>query len=201
MIAAGLLRLGRFTRFVSHSVMIGFLSGVAVNIIAGQIPDLTGAPAEGSLAVQKAWDVLIHPEPDRSGVGPRRCRRLRPHRLAGPHPDAAFSAVVALALPTIVVVLVRCGCRPGRGPGRHPARHPPTGLALAVGLLVVAARRRAGGGGDRPRAGCRRRRVRARTTTARARTPTSTSSPRASATSPRGSSRASPSAVRSARPP
>ena len=38
MIAAGLLRLGRFTRFVSHSVMVGFLSGVAINIIAGQIP-------------------------------------------------------------------------------------------------------------------------------------------------------------------
>jgi SulP family sulfate permease len=36
MIAAGLLRLGRFTRFVSHSVMIGFLSGVAVNIVVGR---------------------------------------------------------------------------------------------------------------------------------------------------------------------
>ena len=57
MVAAGLLRLGRFTRFVSHSVMIGFLSGVAVNIIAGQIPDVTGAQAEGSIALQKAWDV------------------------------------------------------------------------------------------------------------------------------------------------
>ena len=61
MIAAGLLRLGRFTRFVSHSVMVGFLSGVAINIIAGQIPDLTGAEADGSVAVQKAWDVIIHP--------------------------------------------------------------------------------------------------------------------------------------------
>jgi SulP family sulfate permease len=61
MIAAGLLRLGRLTRFVSHSVMVGFLSGVSVNIIAGQIPDLTGAEADGSVAVQKAWDVVIHP--------------------------------------------------------------------------------------------------------------------------------------------
>jgi divalent metal cation (Fe/Co/Zn/Cd) transporter len=33
MIAAGLLGLGRYTRFVSISVMIGFLTGVAVNII------------------------------------------------------------------------------------------------------------------------------------------------------------------------
>jgi SulP family sulfate permease len=43
MLAAGLLRLGRYTRFVSFSVMIGFLTGVAANIILGQIPDLTGA--------------------------------------------------------------------------------------------------------------------------------------------------------------
>ena len=46
MITAGLLRLVRFTRFVSHSVIIGFLSEVAVNIIFGQIRDLTGVPAE-----------------------------------------------------------------------------------------------------------------------------------------------------------
>ena len=45
MLGAGVVRLGRYTRFVSHSVMLGFLTGIAVNIIAGQIPDLTGAPA------------------------------------------------------------------------------------------------------------------------------------------------------------
>jgi len=54
MVAAGLLRLGRYTRFVSFSVMIGFLTGVAVNIVLGQIPDFTGASAEGGVALQKA---------------------------------------------------------------------------------------------------------------------------------------------------
>ncbi|MGB8372973.1 MAG: SulP family inorganic anion transporter [Halobacteriota archaeon] len=34
---AGLLKLGRFTRFVSNAVMTGFLSGVAVLIILGQL--------------------------------------------------------------------------------------------------------------------------------------------------------------------
>ena len=47
MVVAGFLRLGRYTRFVSHSVMLGFLTGIAVNIVFGQLPDLTGAPAEG----------------------------------------------------------------------------------------------------------------------------------------------------------
>ena len=58
MVAAGAFKLGRYTRFVSHSVMIGFLTGIAVNIILGQIPDLLGVPAEGSTNAAKAFDAL-----------------------------------------------------------------------------------------------------------------------------------------------
>ena len=61
MLAAGFLKLGRYVRFVSHSVMIGFLTGVAANIVLGQLPDLTGAPAEGKVALTKAIHVLLHP--------------------------------------------------------------------------------------------------------------------------------------------
>ena len=61
MLAAGLLILGRYNRFVSHSVMTGFLTGVVVNIIGGQVGDLTGFAAEGPNAVAKAADVLTHP--------------------------------------------------------------------------------------------------------------------------------------------
>jgi MFS superfamily sulfate permease-like transporter len=48
MVAAGLLRLGRYTRFVSVSALTGFLTGVAVNIILGQLADLLGSPQNGS---------------------------------------------------------------------------------------------------------------------------------------------------------
>ena len=61
MIAAGVLRWGRFTRFVSVSVLTGFLTGVAVNIILGQLGDLLGSPQKGSPALVKAWNVLSHP--------------------------------------------------------------------------------------------------------------------------------------------
>src|SRR4051794_5837164 len=60
MILAGLAKLGRYTRFVSHSVMMGFLTGVGANIIFGQIPDLTGAPSEGSNSLAKAFNVLTN---------------------------------------------------------------------------------------------------------------------------------------------
>ncbi|MGH3480038.1 MAG: SulP family inorganic anion transporter, partial [Nocardioidaceae bacterium] len=61
LVAAGLARLGRYTRFVSYSVMTGFLTGVAVNIVCSQIPDLTGARAQGAFPLAKAFDVLVHP--------------------------------------------------------------------------------------------------------------------------------------------
>jgi len=61
LVAAGLLKLGRYTRFVSYSVMTGFLTGVAVNIVCGQIPDLTGAMAQGAFPLAKAFNVLVHP--------------------------------------------------------------------------------------------------------------------------------------------
>jgi sulfate permease, SulP family len=61
LLLAGLLRLGRYTRFVSHSVMMGFLTGISVNIVCGQVAGLTGAAAHGHVAVQEALDVLLHP--------------------------------------------------------------------------------------------------------------------------------------------
>ncbi len=61
MLAAGIARLGRYTRFVSHSVMLGFLSGIAINIVFGQLADLTGVAAQGRTSVQKGLYVLLHP--------------------------------------------------------------------------------------------------------------------------------------------
>ena len=47
MLAAGFLRLGSVLRFVSNAVMVGFISAVGVNIILGQLANLTGYQAEG----------------------------------------------------------------------------------------------------------------------------------------------------------
>ena len=105
LVAAGIARLGRYTRFVSYSVMIGFLSGISVNIVCSQIADLTGTQAHGDFPLAKAIDVLIHP----SAID-------LPSLLAGLSALAilvvlartrlaVMSALIALVIPTVVVIL------------------------------------------------------------------------------------------------
>jgi SulP family sulfate permease len=56
---AGLFRLGSLIRFVSNAVMTGFLNGVAVLIILGQLRDLTGYQSTFSNRVAQAFDLLL----------------------------------------------------------------------------------------------------------------------------------------------
>ena len=61
MLGAGLLRLGSILQFVSHSVMVGFINAVGVNIVLGQLADFTGYAAEGANRITRAIDTLLHP--------------------------------------------------------------------------------------------------------------------------------------------
>ena len=45
-----ILRLGWIAEFLSAPIVTGFLSGVAVIIVAHQLPDLLGLPADVGLA-------------------------------------------------------------------------------------------------------------------------------------------------------
>ena len=56
---AGLFRLGFLIRFVSNAVMTGFLNGVAVLIILGQLGDLTGYRSAFSNRVAQALDLVL----------------------------------------------------------------------------------------------------------------------------------------------
>lgn len=59
-LALGVLRLGWITKFVSNSVMVGFITGVCILIILGQLGDLTGYSSEYSNKVAKTIDLLFH---------------------------------------------------------------------------------------------------------------------------------------------
>ena len=56
---AGVFRLGFLIRFVSNAVMTGFLNGVAVLIILGQLSDLTGYRSNFTNRVAQALDLLL----------------------------------------------------------------------------------------------------------------------------------------------
>lgn len=59
-LAAGVFRLGFIVRFVSNAVMTGFLNGVAVLIILGQLGDLTGYRSAFSNNVARALDLFLN---------------------------------------------------------------------------------------------------------------------------------------------
>ncbi len=60
MLAAGLLKLGFLTRFISNAVLRGFITGIGVNIVLGQLGDFTGYPSAFSNKVVKGIDTLLH---------------------------------------------------------------------------------------------------------------------------------------------
>jgi SulP family sulfate permease len=60
MLAAGLLKLGFLTRFIANAVLRGFLTGIGVNIILGQLGDFTGYSSAFDNKVVKAVDTLLH---------------------------------------------------------------------------------------------------------------------------------------------
>jgi sulfate permease, SulP family len=146
MVAAGLVKLGRYTRFVSLSVMKGFLTGVAVNIVCGQIPDLLGVPAEGDFALAKGFNALIHAaDADLTsvlvGLGALAILLLLMHtRLA------TYGAVVALIIPTVATLwsdTIQRVSDVGDIPSGFPLPHlPDFGQLLSaqiwIGAVIVA---------------------------------------------------------------
>ncbi|MFC8732886.1 SulP family inorganic anion transporter [Luteimicrobium sp. NPDC057192] len=142
MVVAGALKLGRYVRFVSQSVMLGFLTGLALNIAFGQLDELTGSQAHGSIALTKAWSVVTNPSawswPSlATGVGALAIlvglSRTRLSRVA---------AVFALVVPTLVVVLTGADVARVHDTGEIPRGFPlpslPTLSALSPDVLVGA---------------------------------------------------------------
>lgn len=105
MIMAGLLRMGRYTRFVPHSVMIGFLSGVAANIVLGQLADFFGAEVSGPFALARAWDLVTHPGridlgTTIAGLSALLLLLVLARTKAGP-----YAALIALVIPSVAVTI------------------------------------------------------------------------------------------------
>jgi SulP family sulfate permease len=148
LVAAGIIRLGRYTRFVSYSVMIGFLTGISVNIVCGQIADLTGAKAHGAFPLAKAVSVLVHPDRIELASLLTGLSALAILVVLARTRLAVVSALIALLIPTLVVVLAgaqsvaRVGDQ-GDIPRGIPLPHLPDfrllSFSLVTGALAIAA--------------------------------------------------------------
>jgi SulP family sulfate permease len=57
-LVAGLLRLGFLASFISEPVLKGFIIGLALTIVAGQLPDLFGVEGGGGNFFEKLWHLL-----------------------------------------------------------------------------------------------------------------------------------------------
>jgi sulfate permease, SulP family len=57
-LAAGLLKLGFLASFISEPVLKGFIIGLALTIIIGQVPKLLGVPKEDGDFFEQLWHVL-----------------------------------------------------------------------------------------------------------------------------------------------
>jgi sulfate permease, SulP family len=104
MVLAGLFHLGRYTRFVPHSVMIGFLSGIGANIIFGQLSDFFGIPAEGPFALARAIDVLTNLGDLDAGTTLAGAGALILLAVLASTRLGAYSALIALIVPSLVII-------------------------------------------------------------------------------------------------
>ncbi len=102
----GIFKLGRFTKFISNSVMIGFLTGVAVLVILSQLQDLTGYSSDANRTLGKALDVLLHPggwDWVTVGVG---LATIAMMLLFGRTRLANLSAALAMVIGTLLVLIL-----------------------------------------------------------------------------------------------
>src|SRR5256886_3912278 len=78
-------RLGFLANFLSRSVLVGFLTGVGIQVAAGQLPGMLGVPAAGRQTLGRVWDTL----------------RALPDARAADVAIAAGGIVIVLAAPRI----------------------------------------------------------------------------------------------------
>jgi sulfate permease, SulP family len=107
MILMGLLKLGNLVRFVSHSVMTGFLAGISILTILSQLPTLFAIPAEGANKVLQTinlfqnihltnWHALI------PGLATIFFMLVLPRTPLGNK-----SAIVSIALPSLYIFFMK----------------------------------------------------------------------------------------------
>ena len=105
-VVLGLLKAGRLLRFISFSVMTGFVAGIAVVLVLSQLPTATGVDAEGGNEVTQTVDLLgrlgqVDPPTLLLSVLALLLAALLPRT-----PLQRVASLLAIILPTIVLVVL-----------------------------------------------------------------------------------------------
>lgn len=108
-IVFGLLRLGRLTRFVSFSVMTGFIAGIAVLTVLTQLPTTTGYAPKAGNRVTQTFDLLanlgsVHLMTVVASAAALVLAVVLPRTKLG-----NFGNLVAIAIPSVALVLLGIG--------------------------------------------------------------------------------------------
>ena len=106
MLTFGLLKLGFLVRFVSNAVMTGFLSGLGVLTVLGQVGDLTGFYSEAANKVFRTVDTFLHfgqVDPATLLIG---LATIVTIALVERTPASRYAYVIALALVTVLVPML-----------------------------------------------------------------------------------------------
>jgi SulP family sulfate permease len=137
----GLLKLGWITKFVSNSVMVGFITGVCILIILGQLDDLTGYRSEYSNKVVKTVDLVLNFDEVSWTTLAVGLVTIGLILLLGRTPVSKFAMVLAFAVVTVGVALLGLGVQLVSDVAAIPSGLPDfqvPDFSKAAGLIVPA---------------------------------------------------------------
>ncbi len=145
-IAAG-LGLARLTSFVSHSVMTGFMTGVGVLIVLGQLGTLFGYDAHGSNSIAKLADLIQHVSSTNTGALALGCLSMVLLIGAKRSKIGPLGPLLALAIPSLIASLAGLNVEKVGDISAIPSSLPfpqlpdfsQAGLSLVTGAIAVAA--------------------------------------------------------------
>ncbi len=141
LVIARVLRLGFVGDFLSASVLIGFLTGVGIQVLTGQIPDMLGVPKASGNWFEQQWG-MIKEIPDTNLwtlafalgtiaiiVG---CKRFAPRA-----PGAIIAVVLSIILASALDVAQHGVALVGQVTGGFPPVGLPSGVSLGDALKVL----------------------------------------------------------------
>ena len=102
----GLLNLGSLVRYISNAVMTGFLTGIGILTILGQVGDLTGYYSDAGNKIFRTVDTVLHPGSIDGATLAIGLLTMVAIFLAERTKYGRYSYVVGLALATIAVAIL-----------------------------------------------------------------------------------------------